>query len=227
MAEKKGRGFYERKLVICEYCKRSFRGAQALSRHVNKEHLQQIKSMNEKMLSVIGNERNLSKMLKIIADQLETIGGSFEFTPEFKREMTAQDAKIQLALRVVAYSKIRKCLELTSQIETISQAIKKRFGQVQLESLQLSELLRIREDLEKSLHRDIEYLKQVPGFNADTNSQLIERLLDSLSSFGGRYVARSAQSVSISGIIPQDPFRREQIRKAISIVPDQVSEKVS
>lgn len=159
-------------------------------------------------------------MLRAVAKQLEEQNGDIEFSDEFKTELRIQDAKMQLAIRLIGYDKIKKALQTSSQIGEISDAIARRFGtEFDLEKTPIQILMRIRENLDRALERDLDFLREISGFrSSESDESIILQFIQAITQMN-RSVAVKEGSVSSTpiGLIPSDPQDRENVRRILQL----------
>ena len=210
----------EKPLCVCPQCGKKCKGRQALSSHISKAHPGDRSLVSERIVSFVKNEKNLSGMLRAVAKQLEEQNGDIEFSDEFKTELRIQDAKMQLAIRLIGYDKIKKALQTSSQIGEISDAIARRFGtEFDLEKTPIQILMRIRENLDRALERDLDFLREISGFrSSESDESIILQFIQAITQMN-RSVAVKEGSVSSTpiGLIPSDPQDRENVRRILQL----------
>lgn len=215
IASKDGKNLY-----ICPHCSQKCKGKQALAAHITKRHKGEKGQAANKIVRFIQNEKTLSGMLKAVAKQLET-GGDIQFSEEFTQELRIQDAKMQLAIRLLAYDKIKKTLQTSAQISKISDTIAERFGKdIDLEKTPIQVLMRIRESLDRGLDRDMQFLREVSGFRPSENDdgvilEFIHAITQMHRDVNGKN--ENEKKPSSLGIIPSDPQERENVRRILQL----------
>lgn len=211
----------EDKSYPCPFCEYKAKLPSLLSRHVNHHHKNITKLTGEARPSTAGD------LMQVLADK-ETVGDMLLATSEWLGKLTSpldgklsqealewlkkHDAKTQFALRIIAFVKIKRALDLDSNLTTLDSLLSTKLkDEGWRKKASPAEIASMIERIQDQQQKELEFIKEVSQLSTVDMKDIAEVLS---KAFSGIKVETNNSTIVIPGM-PQSPDDREQLRQIL------------
>jgi hypothetical protein len=205
----------------CPFCEYTAKLPSILSRHVNHHHKGITKLTGEARPSTAGD------LLDQIKDK-ETVGDMLIATSEWLAKLTSpmdgkissdaiewlkrHDAKTQFALRIIAFVKIKRALDLDTNLQALDKILGEKLKDQKWQANSSPhEIAGMIERIQTQQQKELEFIKEV----SQLSTVDMKDIADVLSQAFGNIKMETTNSTVIIPGMPQTPEDREQLRQVL------------
>ena len=208
----------DQELITCPLCKLSFQGRKAISNHLKFTHPEASGYLPAELSKRLAGKKTLPEMLREVLIWIAK-GPASGLSQEVIAQLEENDAKIHVALRVIASERLRRSVKLLISLQALDREIAKRFTAKKLEGVKTVDLVSMRESLSKQIDADTQFLKEVALMLQAPSGVVTNRLVQV---FGTIHETTMTQKTITDGdqtyTIPETPREREELRKDVQTI---------
>jgi len=192
----------------CPACTYAASRASILSRHMNKFHPADTGKAKHQLVKILDASDSVPEMLTAVADWLKDDAGFTGYLPpEVIIRLKKEDARINIALKLIAIAKIQRVLDQSSLLQDLDQkqSLLIRNKEKPLTSEELSRLVSRTQD---SIKQDLELVKELLAVGHIDLGDIVNSLTDLFT--GQPFVQGVTKPNAFT--IPTDANSRERVR---------------
>ena len=202
--------------IKCKFCGRSMKGRTAFVNHVTSAHADKLENTTVGLAKILEGQTDVAAMLRSVSEWIMK-GSSFDgILPDkvidyLKRE----DARIQLALRMIAVLKVHRVLDLNERLDQLDGIFKEKIDNREWREAatpqSVSNLIR---EVQETIQKDLTFLKEISQLGQINIADVIDKLV---SGFGSAKESSISVAMTATGInLPKDSMKRESLRQVLS-----------
>lgn len=211
--EKEKKPHIEPKPEACPYCEYKTVRMSVMARHMNSKHPDLAKNPAGALVRILDGKDDIPDMLRAVAHWLDNSSSLAGKLPSNIVDwLKKEDAKVQLALRVIAVVKVNRVMQLINHVDTLDKVFKTKIEDpAWSKTATLDEVMMVNERISAAMSRELRFLREMSQLGDVDISSTVDKLLQAFGSAGGG-AAFELRGVSL----PNDPQQREQIRSILS-----------
>lgn len=216
----------------CPLCDYKAKLPSILSRHVNHHHKNLTKITGENrpstagdLLNAIGDKETVGEMLVATSDWLSRMTSPLDgkLSADAVAWLKKHDAKTQFALRIIAYVKIKRALDLDGGLQDLDKLLSEKLKDEKWrKNSSAHEVAGMIERIQSQQQKELEFIKEVSQLSTVDMRDIAETLS---KAFGNIKMETTNSTVILPGV-PQTPEDRETLRQILtSLAPAFIKEK--
>lgn len=202
----------------CPYCGYTCSRASLMSRHMNSKHSDLKKNPAQALVKILDGKDSIPDMLHATAHWLDNASSLEGHLPADMVEwLRKEDAKVQLALRVIAVVKVHRVMQLISYVADADTLFGEKFKDEKWrKDASVHDIKRMADSLSESMAQELKFLKEISTLGQVNVSDVVDKLVQA---FGATALTKSAGKVTafeLRGLtLPADPAEREVFRNIL------------
>jgi len=202
----------------CPFCKAKYKSQSALHVHIQNKHKTEANLTSHNLIKVLESKKTVSDMLVAVSEWIQSGNMYSETLPvQVVNFLRKEDARLQLALRMIAILKVQRVLDLNTKVTDLDSLYREKMNKPEWrDQVDLDELARRIDFLHNNMRDELAFLKEISQLNQIDLAGVIDKLTQA---FGTAAFDGKATGVvnTPSGVrLPESAPERELLRRLIT-----------
>lgn len=215
-----------RRKYTCMFCDYKSKRPDWLAKHMETKHAGMRARVPQTLLDVVENQESAADVLRAVADWLQTnLGADGALKPEVVAQIKREDARIQLALRLIAAFNINNAFSSEKKMAELERFMWAKLNERKFKrEAQPQELLGLLERLQDLQQKRLRFLGEIAELGEVNFPALIDRLTRAISESAKPVSMTGGSMASAGAFVPARADQRERLRRTARAVLLEVQE---